>query len=361
MDPSPVNLTTLSQDTLVTLLALVSAFGLIALNAFFVAAEFAIVKVRRTRLEELKGQGVVSAKASLIIVDKLDEYLSATQLGITLASLALGWIGEEAFESLLVLLFPSVFAGAQGAYHILSLTLSFFVVTMLHVVLGELVPKSMAIQDAEKMTLWVSVPLALFYRFTRPLIRAFTILANFVLHRIGYHGYEEPPLTEQELKLVMKESREDGVISDSEAQIINRAFEFSDKRAGDIMVPRERVKVLSLAIPLAENLKTVQVKMHTRFPLCRTDFDTVVGIVHMKDVWPKLGPTMTNEVFEKNCRPAIFVDSTLRQDQLMKLFQSCRAHLAVVRDGRSGKNIGIVTMEDVLEGLVGEIRDEHGN
>jgi CBS domain containing-hemolysin-like protein len=232
---------------------------------------------------------------------------------------------------------------------------------MLHVVLGELVPKSMAIQDAEKVVLWVSMPLALFYRFTRPLIRAFTAMANLVLRQIGYHGYEEAPLTEQELKLVMKESREEGVISDSEAQIINRAFEFSDKRAGDIMVSKERVKFLSLATPLVENLKTVQAKMHTRFPLCRTDFDNVVGIVHMKDVWPKLSPTTTNEVLEKNCRPAIFVDSSLRQDQLMKLFQSCRAHLAVVRDGRSGKNIGIVTMEDVLEGLVGEIRDEHGN
>lgn len=351
MDPSP--------DTIITLLALAAALGLVALNAFFVAAEFAIVKVRRTRLEELSGQGLPSAKASLIIVDKLDDYLSATQLGITLASLALGWIGEEAFASLLHIAFPSVFA--NNAHHLLSLTVSFFMVTMLHVVLGELVPKSMAIQDAEKVCMWVSLPLAIFYRFSRPLIRSFTWLANFVLHRIGYHGYEEAPLTEQELKIVMKESREDGIISDSEAQIINRAFEFSDKRAGDIMVPRERVKVFSLSLPLSENLKTVQTKMHTRFPLCREGIDTVIGIVHMKDVWPKLGPTATNEVLEKNCRPAIFVDSTLRQDQLMKLFQSCRAHLAVVRDGRSGRNIGIVTMEDVLEGLVGEIRDEHGN
>jgi CBS domain containing-hemolysin-like protein len=349
----------LAPQTLFTLLALAAAFGLIALNAFFVAAEFAIVKVRRTRLEELAGQGVRTAKSSLIIVDKLDEYLSATQLGITLASLALGWIGEEAFASLLVLAAPSVFA--ENHHHLISLTLSFFVVTMLHVVLGELVPKSMAIQDAEKVCLWIARPLAFFYRFSRPLIRAFTYLANFVLRRIGYHGYEEPPLTEQELKIVMKESREDGVISDSEAQIINRAFEFSDKRTGDIMVARERVKFLSLEAPLAENLNTVQAKMHTRFPLCRSDFDSVVGIVHMKDVWPKLAPAATNEVLERNARPAIFVDSSLRQDQLMKLFQSCRAHLAVVRDGRSGKNIGIVTMEDVLEGLVGEIRDEHGN
>jgi CBS domain containing-hemolysin-like protein len=352
-----------------TLLNLGFAFVLILLNGFFVAGEFAMVKVRRTRLEELAGQGLATARISILCLNDLDEYLSATQLGITLVSLGLGWIGEETFADLLKLLAPGAFAGAHGAHHILAAVLSFFLLTMLHVVLGELVPKNMAIQSAEKISLWISRPLRLFYRCSRPLIVSFANLAGLILRQLGYTHLEEPPFTEQELKLVMKESREDGVISDSEAQIINRAFEFADKRAMDIMVRREEVDYISLARPLDQNLAIVRGGFHTRFPVCETDFDSVIGIVHMKDVWPLLLTQFSNEAFRRTCRPPIFVNTTLRQDQLMRLFQSCRAHLAVVRDPQEsgnavagiGRNVGIVTMEDVLETLVGEITDEHGN
>lgn len=344
-----------------TVIAVLGAFALVLLNGFFVAAEFAVVKVRRTRLEELAGQGVAAARVSILCVDQLDEYLSATQLGITLVSLALGWIGESAFSNLLTILVPSVFSAGDPTRHLLASGISFFVITMLHVVLGELVPKSMAIQNAENVVLFVSKPLTLFYKASLPLIRAFTWLATIVLRRLGYHGLEEPPLSEQELKLVMKESREDGVITESEAQIINRAFEFSDKRAIDIMVASERVDYISLDKPLDQNLMVVRKHMHTRFPVCRSDFSTVIGIVHMKDVWPVLLTDFNNDAFAKSARPAIFVDTGMRQDQLMKIFQGRRGHLAVVQDQRSKKNVGIVTMEDVLEELVGDIRDEHGN
>ncbi len=350
-----------SSELTIPLISLVGAFILIALNGFFVAAEFAIVKVRRTRLEELAGQGIAAARISILCVDELDEYLSATQLGITLASLALGWIGEEAFAELLIIFFPETFPSINGAHHVVSVGISFFLVTTLHVVLGELVPKSMAIQKAERITLLVSRPLRWFFLASKPLIQMFTLMANFILRRIGYHGLQEAPLTETELKLVMKESKEDGVISDSEAQIISRAFEFADKRCIDIMVHREDVKFIALSRPLEVNLEEVRKKMHTRFPVCDKDFDSVVGIVHMKDVWPILLTRFSNDVFQKSARPPIFVDSSLRQDQLMKLFQSCRAHMAIVRNPATGKNEGIVTMEDVLESLVGDIRDEHGN
>lgn len=347
-------------QTIVPMLGLLAAFALIALNAFFVAAEFAIVKVRRTRLEELAGQGNQSAKISLGCVNRLDEYLSVTQLGITLASLALGWIGEAAFAELFYAFFPGLIA-QHPTLHLVTFGVSFLLVTMLHVVLGELIPKSIAIQDAERVTLLIARPLHWFFRVSRPVVRAFTWIANRLLHRIGYFGFEEPPLTEKELMLVMKESREDGVISDSEAQIISRAFEFSDKHASDILVPRERVNYISLSRPFQENLDAVRTKMHTRFPVCQTDLDSVIGTVHMKDVWPKIDAASGNEIFQDNCRAPIFVEAGLRQDQIMKLFQGCRAHLAIVRDSHSGKNIGIVTLEDVLENLVGEIRDEHGN
>lgn len=350
---------TIDSSLLLTIVAVLVSLVLVFLNGFFVAAEFAIVKVRRTRLEELVGQGVAQARVSLRCVDQLDESLSATQLGITVVSLGLGWLGEHAFASLLAHIFPSLATGS--AHHFIAVIIAFFIITLLHVVLGELVPKSMAIQEAERVTLWVARPLSFFYRASRPAIRAFTAMANFILRRLGYYGLEEEPLSENELKLVMKESHEEGVITESEAQIITRAFEFSDRRVRDLMVHENKVDYISLSKPLDQNLAVVRRHMHTRFPLCREGFDTVIGVVHMKDAWPLLLTNFSNETFEKTARPAIFVDPGLRQDQLLKIFQNRRGHLAIVADPRTKANVGIVTMEDVLEYLVGEIRDEHGN
>lgn len=352
-DPDP--------SLLPTILYILVSLALVALNGFFVAAEFAIVKVRRTRLKELAGKGVEAARVSILCVDQLDEYLSATQLGITLVSLALGWIGEESFFNLFAILFPEYVNEANATFHAIAIGLSFFVITLLHVVLGELVPKSMAIQQAEKVTLWVAKPLRWFYIGAKPLISAFTFLANFILRRIGYRGLEEPPLSEEELKIVMKESHEEGVISESEAQIITRAFEFSDKRAADIMIPAERVEYLSLERPLEENLEVTRKHMFTRFPLSENGLDSVLGVVHMKDALGKLMEDRSNEAFVSTARPAVFVDPKMRQDKLMKLFREKQTHLAIVRDPHSGRNVGVVTLEDVLEELVGDIRDEHGN
>jgi len=342
-------------------LYLVIAALLVALNAFFVASEFAIVKVRRTRLEELAGQGVSAARVSILCVDQMDEYLSATQLGITIVSLGLGWIGEEAIFGILIMIFPALEGGGYAPYHVVAAGISFSIITLLHVVLGELVPKSMAIQRADRIALKVSRPLHVFYRVAQPLIQMFNALANFVLRRLGFNTGEEPPISEEELKLVMKESREDGVISESEAQIIHRAFEFSDKRAIDIMIPAERVEVLSLTKSFDENLSATRGRMHSRFPLTRDGLDSIVGIVHMKDVLYRLKGSPTNKVFEESARPAVFVDPGVGEDRLMRLFKEQHTHLAVVRDPRTKRNLGIVTLEDILEELVGEIADEHGH
>ncbi len=341
--------------------AIGAAFLLVLLNGFFVAAEFAIVKVRRTRLEELVGKGIAQARVSLLCVDQLDEYLSATQLGITIASLALGWLGEPAFRVLVLHLLPEGMPFSAHTVEWIATVLAFLTVTLLHVVLGELVPKTIAIQYAEKMTLWLSPGLRAFYIVTKPLIRFFTRMADTVLWLLQIKNTGEQPLTENELKLVMEDSKEDGVISDSEAQIITRAFEFADKRVSEIMVYKDKAQVISLANPLEQNLATVRTRMHTRFPLCDRDLNSVVGIVLMKDVWPQLLKQFSNEAFQKCARPPIYVDPSLRQDQLMKLFQSARAHMAIVQDSNTKENLGIVTLEDVLEHLVGEIRDEHGN
>lgn len=352
MDPAP------ASSLFLTCVFVFLAIVLIFLNAFFVAAEFAIVKVRRTRLEELSGQGVKAAKNALILVDTLDEYLSATQLGITLVSLALGWIGEESFFSLLTILFPPNGMNEE-VYHIVAAGFSFFIITMLHVVLGELVPKSMAIQRAERITLAIAWPLQIFYKISKPLIRTFTYFANVILKLIGYGESEEPPLSEEELKIVMRDSKDEGVISDSEAQIINRAFSFSDKRAIDIMIPVEKVQYVSLARSFAENKAIIMSKMHTRFPVCRTDMNDVVGILNMKDI--RFVHEENNSIFTQSMRKVMYVYPEMKQDRLMKLFSEKRFHLAVVKENKTENNIGVVALEDVLEQLVGEIVDEHGN
>ncbi len=343
-----------------TLLYILISFTLVLLNAFFVAAEFAVVKVRRSRLEELAGKGNKTASRSIIVVDQLDEYLSATQLGITLVSLALGWIGEESFYSAFVLLAPPGFFEGHATRHIIASGLSFFMLTLFHVVLGELVPKSMAIQRAEKITLLLSTPLRIFYQSAKPLIQLFSFLANQVLKIFGFHDEEEEPANEDELKLLMKESREEGVISEAEAQIINRAFEFSDKRVGDIMTAADQVDYLSMGRPFLENIKITGKRMYTRFPLAKTNLTTAYGIIHIKDLY-QLDDDGSNEIFEQVFRPPLLVSQDLRQDRLLKLLREKRAHMALVHEPRTQKIIGIVTMEDILEEIVGEIVDEHGN
>lgn len=356
MNPLP-----LPPGFLQTILFVGASLALVLLNGFFVAAEFAVVKVRRTRLKELEGKGIKQARISIMCVDDLDETLSATQLGITLVSLALGWIGEESFYNALVLLFPGLSGEYAAHFHTVALAVSFFTITLLHVVVGELVPKGMAIQRAEKITLLIARPLRLFYQMARPLITTFTALANFILRRLGFNGEEDNSLSEEELKLVLKDSHEEGVISDSEAQIINRAFEFSDKLTGEIMLPAEKVRCLDMNTSLDENLEITRQHMHTRFPLVRGGFQNILGIVHIKEALFKLRDADDNSVFLNTTRPVLYVSPTLRQDKLMKIFNARRSHLAIVQDPVSKENLGIVTLKDILEHLVGKIRDEHGN
>ncbi len=334
---------------------------LVFLNGFFVAAEFAIVKVRRTRLKELEGKGIKAARVSILCVDQLDEHLSATQLGITLVSLGLGWVGEQSFYNILFLMFPEMALKYGTEFHAVSLTLSFFIITLLHVVLGELVPKSMAIQKAERVTLLIARPLQLFFVMAKPLIMAFTAMANLILKLFGFEGEDEDALSEEELKMVLKDSHDEGVITDSEAQIINRAFEFSDKRARDIMIPEHQVHTLNLHRNIEENLNIAQQRMFTRFPLVKDNFQNIIGIVHMKDALLKLREADDNSALSSTARPAVYVDPSLRQDRLMKVLNEKRTHLAIVRDEQTKENLGIVTLKDILEDLVGEIRDEHRN
>lgn len=350
-----------SPSLTVTIIFIIASLVLVAINGFFVAAEFAIVKVRRTRLKELEGQGVAAARVSILMVDELDEYLSATQLGITLVSLGLGWVGEESFYNLFLIFFPDLLAQFPVEMHWVSLVASFFIITLLHVVLGELVPKSMAIQRAEQITLWLSKPLYIFYRAAKPLITTFTSIANVILRLIGYTESEDDALSEEELKLVLQDSHEDGVISESEARIISRAFSFSDKYASDIMIPEHQVQYLSIQKSIVDNLAVTQKRMYTRFPVVQSDFQNIVGVVHIKDTVLSLISSPTNQAFLDVLRPTLYIEPTLKQDKIMRLFKEKRTHIAIVRDSNRGINLGIVTLEDILEELVGDIVDEHGN
>lgn len=353
MDPDPA-----PAGFLVTFVFIFFALVLVFLNAFFVAAEFAIVKVRKTRLEELEAQGHPSARIALNTVNHLDEYLSVCQLGITLVSLGLGWIGEQSFYNLLIISFPTPPFPTE-MFHLIATGISFFIISMLHVVLGELVPKSMAIQRAEEITLLLARPLHIFYIASKPLIDIFTRMANVLLKMAGFHRTEEDPMSEEELKMVIGDSADGGVISANEAQIIHRAFTFSDKTLKDIMIPVEKVQYISLARTFEENKAVILSKNHTRFPVCRTDMTNVIGFVNMKDM--RFVFEESNATFEKAMRPAFFVPSSEHEDRLMKQFSEKRFHLAIVQDPETKANVGIVTLEDILEELVGDIVDEHGN
>jgi len=331
---------------------ILAALTLVFVNGVFVAAEFAIVRVRRTRLEELVGEGTEAAKRAILIVDHVSEYLAVTQIGITAASLGVGWLGEDSFARLFVLLLPATRV-PSGTLHVAATVLAFLLITAIHLVLGELVPKNLAIRRAEHLLLFLAQPLQILHFALRPAIRLFEKLSSWILHCMGHGAISPLPLTEEELKLVLMDSHEEGVITRGEANIIVRAFEFADKQAEEIMIPAERVDFISLSRSLQENLDVAKKHMHARLPLCSTGLDSVVGIVSMKDVWPLLQHEESNTAFERASRRQIRIPVDLPQDGILKLFQEGHCQMGIVCDRSDAKTLGIVNLEDVLESLIG--------
>jgi CBS domain containing-hemolysin-like protein len=329
-------------------------FALVLLNGFFVAAEFALVKVRPTQVEPHAEEGLRRAKVARHMIRHLDAYLSATQLGITLASLALGWVGEPAFAWIVTPLVRP-FTGDPGIVHSASLTVSFLVITMLHIVLGELAPKSLAIRKSEGTVLWVALPLFLFYKVTYPAIWLLNHTANALLKLIGVApvGEGETGHDEDELRLLLASSHGSHV-SAHKRELLDNVFELSHRMARQIMVPRQDVVYLSTARPLAENLRIARRSGHTRFPLCEGDLDHVVGLVHIKDIFRRERPLLS---LKDVAREIAFVPETLELDRLLKRMRTERFHLAAVIDEYGGVS-GIVTLETVIEEIVGQIQDE---
>jgi CBS domain containing-hemolysin-like protein len=332
------------------------AFLLVLLNGFFVAAEFALVRVRSTRLTELANEGKGAARMALRAIRHFDVYLSAAQLGITLASLALGSIGEPAITRLLEPLFEGLHL-APSAHHWVGWIISLSIVSLFHMVIGEQVPKMWAIQQAEKASLAAAYPLHAFYWLLRPGIWLINILtqATLRLFRLNPTSEHEMAHSEEELRMILTASGQSGVLKDSEVDLVKHVFEFADKVARDIMVPRVDMVYLDAAWPLERNLEVAQAHTYTRFPLCERGPDHVIGMIHIKDLL-RLTATGGQEIREAR-REIMFVPETKSIDQLLREFQVRKMHMASVVDEYGG-TAGIVTLEDVLEQIVGEIHDE---
>lgn len=332
---------------------------LIALTGFFVASEFAIVKVRSSRIDQLISEGNKRAIAAKKVISNLDEYLSANQLGITITSLGLGWLGEPTVERLLFPLFER-FEISDSLAHIISFAIAFVSITFLHVVVGELAPKTLAIHKAEAITLVTAKPLIWFYRIMYPFIWALNNSARVVTRVFGLKPVTEHEIahSEEELRLILSESYKSGEINQSEYKYVNNIFRFDDRIAKEIMVPRKEIIAFDINQTVKENLEIIKEEKYTRYPVTDGDKDHVIGLINIKEVFTDL---VTNPSEEKSIRdyirPIIQVIESIAIHDLLVKMQKERIHMAILVDEYGGTS-GLVTVEDILEEIVGEIQDE---
>jgi CBS domain containing-hemolysin-like protein len=337
---------------------LLLAFLLVLANGFFVAAEFAIVKVRSTQLTELADEGSARAKMARRLIKHLDAYLSATQLGITLASLALGWVGEPAFEHILKPYFESIGGLSEVAARSVSATFAFVVISVLHIVLGELAPKSVAIQKPVGTSLWIAYPLHWFYVITYPAIVVLNGVSRAVLRIFGIHpaSEHETAHSPEELRLILRSSEKAGILSEENREIIEGVFQFSKRTARQIMVPRTDVVVLSVTRTIEENLETIRTTRHTRYPLCEGSLDHTIGLIHVKDLLLAQLRGPGRSLLELK-REILFVPENSTVESLLSQFIEHKTHMAVILDEYGGAS-GIVSLENITEELFGQIQDE---
>jgi CBS domain containing-hemolysin-like protein len=331
---------------------------LVFLYGFFVAAEFAIVKVRSSQIA--LQAGTTSKRAAQIIIDNLDGFLAATQLGITLASLGLGWVGEDVVSHLILNLMTSLgFEMDPATAHKIAMPVAFAILTIMHIVFGELAPKTLAIRYPTATTLSVSIPLRVFYFIFKPFISVLNGFANLILKLMGIkpvHESEEIH-SEEELKLIIAESEEGGAIESSERELIQNVFDFDNRIVKQVMVPRFKISGIPVTTSLEETMQIVLKEGYSRYPVYDKSLDEVVGVILSKDVVrhyiEKTGKGL-GDIMHK----AYYVTENKAIDQLLREFQKKKAQMAIVVSEYGG-TIGIVTLEDIIEELVGEIQDEH--
>lgn len=344
---------------------------LVFLNGYFVAAEFALVGVRKTRINELANKGNSAAKLVKQALDNLDSYISATQLGITLASLGLGWIGEPAIAHFLEP-FLSGYLSAESAFitaHSLAIIIAFSFITFLHIVLGELAPKTIALQRAESTALFLIIPLAAFTAIFKPFIWFLNGAGNLVVKIIGLEPAKGHQLlhSEEEIKMILSQSSEGGVIPQKEVEMVKNIFKLGDTPVKKIMTPKKKMIAFELETPLPDLLDKASQNIHSRFPVYKGSINKIVGFIHVKDIYQQAVDPIGEIAFEEESkkklseldiiRNVIFVPPTLKADRVLLQMRKKRVHIAIIRSN-SGKTEGLVTLEDVLEDVVGEIEDE---
>lgn len=331
--------------------------SLVLLNGFFVAAEFAIVKVRSSQIALEKG--TLSKDAAKIIVNNLDGFLAATQLGITLASLGLGWVGEDVVSQIVLNTMNSMgLEMSEATAHSIALPVAFIVLTVMHIVFGELAPKSIAIRYPASVTLKVSIALRVFYFVFRPFIWLLNGFANLILKIFGIKPMSEMEIhSEEELKLIIAESEEGGAIESSERELIQNVFDFDNRVARQVMVPRVKMSMIKADTSISEAMNIVLKEGYSRYPIYEQSKDEIIGVVHSKDI-VSVYISKDNKSLKDIMRVVHFIPETKPIDVLLRDFQRTKAQMAFVVS-EFGGIIGLVTLEDILEELVGEIQDEH--
>ena len=336
-------------------LSLVLVVVFLAMNAFFVIAEFAMVRVRPSQIEMAVEAGKPGAVAAQRVTGNVNAYLSACQLGITLASLALGWLGEPAFSALIRPLLEPI-GMPEGAISAIAIVIGYILMTTLHVVAGELIPKSFAIFATEAWALRTARPLVWFYRLTFPVMWLFNTITNGVVRLSGHDPENEREVyTGEEIKLLIDESTENGLIDPAANEYVDNIFDIGDKDAQGIMTPRTDMVCLDLENTLGENLSAVRNYKFTRYPVCRGSKDRIVGFVHVKDLYTAPDAETVEDL---RIRPIIAVAEGLSVAKLLAMLQAEHTKIAVVVDEHGGTS-GIVTMSDVMEQIVGRVDDEY--
>jgi CBS domain containing-hemolysin-like protein len=344
------------NDWLINVLWLLLAAFLVLLNGFFVAAEFALVKIRLSQVDLMVDRRRPFAATARWLLAHLDAALSVCQLGITMASLALGWIGEPAFARLLTPLLEALGIGSEKVIHTVSFVVAFTLITALHITIGEQVPKIYAIRRPESMILATALPLKFIYFATYPLMVALNGASSLMLRGLGIHGAgtHDQHHSEAEIRALLHQAYDEGELSRIEHRLIDAVFEFDDKVSRRVMVPRSEVVALDAGSSLAECLEIFARTRHTRYPVCEGSLDRTLGIANVKDF---LGLEAVGFDLRELLRPAPRVPETMPIGQLLRYFQSSRQHMALVVD-EYGNTIGLATLETVLEQLVGPVEDE---
>jgi len=326
---------------------------LVLLNGFFVSAEFAIVKIRSGRIDTLVEEGRKSAVIAKSMLNHLDGYLSACQLGITLCSLGLGWLGEPVVARMMSPLFEIAGFG-ERLVHIVSLFVSFLLIAVLHIVLGELAPKTIAVRKAEQVTLLSARPMRIFYKIMFPFIWLLNRMSSGLLRLLGMAPVSEQDSlhTEEEIRVMMKESSESGLIDSTEMSLVDNIFEFADTTAREIMIPRTEMICLYTQNTLDENLTIALEGTRTRYPVCNIDKDHIIGFIHIKDLIRS-----NTQDYRDLLRPIMAVPESIPISDLMKRMQRGKTQIAILIDEYGGTS-GMVTLEDIVEEIVGEIQDE---